>query len=149
MANAKNVLNLRQKIEVLEKLKEVCTTVDIGGTDFSSYDKGVNDKTVASTFDFHCTMTNVGKIRREMIGDTAPALPKMGKLTLRGRMDDAESRIEDLQRQITALHTLVGVLQTGSNKPVELPPFSLPASSVKTSRSNQDGTDKPPSASLF
>ena len=114
LTQLKNMLRLRQQIEVLSKLEEICHKIEEGEKNFAVYSDGFNDKVAASMISrdlgFLVTPTNVSKVRREMIGDLRK--PNTKNRGIKGRLTDSENRITDLQRQVVALHELVAELRT-------------------------------------
>ena len=111
----KNLLNLKQKIEVLAKLEDICSKIEEGEKTFAVYNGSFTDAAAASLISselgYGITPTNVAYVRREMIGDLRRGNKPRGKSGLKARLTDAETRIDDLQRQATALQTLVANFQ--------------------------------------
>ena len=108
----RNTLTLMQQIEVLEKLKGICRKIEEGEETFATYSDGFNDKATASMFStdlgFLVTPSNIQKVRRDAVGPLRR--PKSASRGIKGRMTDAETRINDLQRQVAAQHDMIGDL---------------------------------------
>lgn len=112
LTQLKNMLRLHQQIDVLSELVKICHKTEEGEKTFAVYSGGFNDKVAASMISgdigFLVTPTNVAKVRREMIGDLRK--PNIKKRGVKGRMADAENRIDDLQRQISSQLDMIGDL---------------------------------------